>query len=876
MIQSETPKIVKKKLFSPIWLLPAVAFLLGIWLLVKGIKDAGTEVKIHFPNATGIEIGKTLVKYQGVNVGKVKDIEIDGSLQGVIVTVNMNYRGEPFLNENSQFWLVSPKASITKIEGLDTLFSGNYIAIKPGDGVRKLKFEASLEAPPIMPASEGMLITLYAKKLGSIDIGSHIFYRQIPVGNVVSFRLDKSDQVAISVFVEKQYAYLIKKNSHFWNTSGVKVDASLSGIKINAESLASIIAGGISFDSPSNSKQTNSGATYTLFDTEEEAVGGLNIKLISNSADSINIGTSIEYRGLTMGNVTKTELKNGKIEIEAQIYHRFTHLLSDTSKFWTEGAQIGLDGIKHASRLVTGAVISFLPGQGKSSSAEREYTLLTDEPDEAKAPSFKFSINSNENFGLKDGSAITYRNIKIGKVNEVSLAKDLSHVNYSAEVKPEFRNLINKASYFIPQPALNISANLKGVSVKTGDLASALNGSIELIGKKSNRENSLTSSLQLYQSIDNASESFIESNSMSYRLVSAESYGLEKGSPIFYKKMRIGQIRSVKWLSDTDTFEINLGINKQFQSLVNTKAVFWRNQAARIDAGLHGIKVDVAPISGLLQSSISLGLLKTTPATSNHTLYDSSELAIAQAKPITIDFSAKSNLKANAPISYQGFEVGKITNVRLNKDLESITATGYLKSQYAQAFSRSDSTYSLVNAEISLAGIKAPEAILTGPYISVTPGSNEKASNRFIGKLSKMPFTDAPKDAYRITLVKNTLGSITKGTHIFFRGIPVGQVETYHLNQHGDKVKIEAYINRKFAKYVNQSSQFWERSGIKVDAGIFSGLQIDTGSLENILVGGIAVVTEDKTTSSNHLEPKDTFTLHSEEKSGWSDWAPQQ
>lgn len=152
MTQIESPKIVKKKLFSPIWLLPIVALILGAWLGVKSIKESGIEILIHFPSAAGIDIGKTLVKYQGLSVGKVTDIGIDDDLKGVNVKVVMDYRADPFLNKNTLFWLVKPKASITGVEGLDTLFSGNYIAIQPGDGRSATEFEAQREAPAILPA----------------------------------------------------------------------------------------------------------------------------------------------------------------------------------------------------------------------------------------------------------------------------------------------------------------------------------------------------------------------------------------------------------------------------------------------------------------------------------------------------------------------------------------------------------------------------------------------------------------------------------------------------------------------------------------------------------------------------------------------------
>lgn len=170
MTQIEKPKIVKKKLFSPIWLLPIVALALGAWLGLKSIKESGIEVRIHFPSASGMDVGKTLVRYQGLTVGKVVDISIDEELQGVNVDVLMDYRAEPFLRDETKFWLVTPKASITGVEGLDALFSGNYIGIQPGDGDSRYSYEAERSAPAVLPSNDGLVVELSADRLGSLDV----------------------------------------------------------------------------------------------------------------------------------------------------------------------------------------------------------------------------------------------------------------------------------------------------------------------------------------------------------------------------------------------------------------------------------------------------------------------------------------------------------------------------------------------------------------------------------------------------------------------------------------------------------------------------------------------------------------------------------
>ena len=880
MTQLDTPKVVKKKLFSPIWLLPLVALALGAWLGVKSIRESGIEIQIHFPNATGIDVGKTLVKYQGLTVGKVTDISIDDDLHGVDVKVVMDYRSGPFLNENTLFWLVTPKASITGVEGLDALFSGNYIAIQPGDGDSETRFEANREAPPMLPGNEGMLVELSSDKLGSLDVGSPVFYRQIPVGSVISYRLEGNTRVLISAFIQEQYAHLVKKDSQFWNVSGVKIDASLAGVKVNTESLASILAGGISFSSTENQASAKNGDTFPLFETEALAKGGITFELTVDNGDGVSAGTAISYRGVTIGEVTSKTLTANGVLLKAKINALNSALLTESARFWLEGANISLSGITHPERLITGAVINFMPGKGDP---KTRYPLESQAPELISAKKLTVNISSDTNFGVSTGAHVKYKNFPIGTVTQVNLSKDFKQVEYKAEILPEFSTLVTSSSYFVPESALAIEASLDGVSVKTADMGTLVEGAISLISDTSSvtndpstQDNLKAVSLTLYASID-AARSAAEKRNVQYLTLSSRAGAdVAQGSPVYYKKMQIGQIDAVTWSANSEDFAIKVGIKKPFAALLKPNTVFWRNSAVEVNASLAGIDVAIAPLQGALKGSISLGLLDDNKQGSQTRLYETKELALAQASPISLQFPAEVRLASKAAIRYQGHQIGVVEQVRLNADLKTVTASAYLYGDYAHYFTRQDTQFFIVDASVSLAGIKAPETLLTGPYISAIPGSSASQSSVFTGALSVKDYADIPQDALRLTLTKANLGSLSIGTKIFYRGIAIGQVDGYRLSDDGTQVNIQTHISKTYAHLVNQSSQFWDLSGVKLDVGLFSGAKVETGSLETILAGGIGVVTQDSTTAANQLNNGNTFTLHSQMDDSWSKWAPAQ
>lgn len=879
MTQIESPKIVKKKLFSPIWLLPIVALILGAWLGVKSIKESGIEILIHFPSAAGIDIGKTLVKYQGLSVGKVTDIGIDDDLKGVNVKVVMDYRADPFLNKNTLFWLVKPKASITGVEGLDTLFSGNYIAIQPGDGRSATEFEAQREAPAILPGSEGIMIELKSPKLGSIDVGSPVFFRQAPVGSVVSYRLDGNKQIIISAFVQEQYAHLVNKDSHFWNVSGLKIDASLAGIKVSTESIASILAGGISFDTGSYTEKAQNGDAYILYQDELSAIGGVHFSLTATDNDGVNEGTSIIYRGIAIGEIEKVSLTDTGVQFSARVEHQYRGLITSDSQFWLSGADLSLKGIKNLSRLVTGSVINVLPGTQASDKA-MQFELASEAPDLLTQAKLKLTVVANTHTGVSNGAQVRYKQLPIGQITSINLSKDFSTVEYQIEILPEFKNLLTKGSFFIPESALAVDASLAGIKVKTRDVTTMLEGAISLIPSNSATLIAPNSTLPLHESIESAQVLYAQQQMTNFTLTSIDGADLTEGSPIYYKKMQIGSVNKINWFAKTDKFNIDISIDNKFVALVKANTVFWRNDAVAINASLAGVDINVAPLKGAINGSIALGHIDETAnpqiTQPNLRLYETKSLALMQAKVINLILPVSSKVAEKAAIRYQGHKIGEISHVKLNQDLTTINAQAYIYGQYANHFSASDSEYFIVDAQISLAGINAPETLLTGPYIGVIPGNSLELIDSFVAQPHANFEASVPKDALSFQLVDDQLGSIKVGTPLFFRGIKVGQIDGYQLDKSGIEITLFAHVNAEYSHLINQSSQFWDASGIKLDIGLFSGAQLETGSLETILAGGIAFATRDTTSDSNGIDASSRFPLHKNMQDEWIQWQPLQ
>ncbi|MBT8365104.1 MAG: MCE family protein [Deltaproteobacteria bacterium] len=304
----------RKRQISIVWLVPLVALLIGAWLIYKTISEKGPTVTISFKSAEGLEAGKTQIKYKNVELGQVTKIHLTPDLSRVLVTAELVKAAQDFLSANTRFWVVRARVAAGQVSGLGTLFSGAYISLDPGKPGLPVSHFEGLETPPVVTTDlPGRHFILDASRLGSLDIGAPVYYRQIKVGQVVGYKLEEDGQaVTVKIFINDPIDKLVYRNTRFWNASGLDFVVDASGIRVNTESIVTILVGGIAFDTPTNLEPggpAEDGDTFKLYDSRERIFDKTYTEksrwllYFEGSVRGLTVGSPVEFRGIPIGQV---------------------------------------------------------------------------------------------------------------------------------------------------------------------------------------------------------------------------------------------------------------------------------------------------------------------------------------------------------------------------------------------------------------------------------------------------------------------------------------------------------------------------------------------------------------------------------------------
>lgn len=517
-------EVRKRRGPSLVWLVPILAAVIGIGIAYEQITSRGPTITLLFEDGSGLEAGKTKIKYKAVEVGVITSVQIAKDLKHVVAKAETGPHATKYLSENTVFWRVSPRVSLTQISGLETLVSGIYIGMLPKEGKKAQRTFTVLNTPPVAAQHPGAVqIELRAADLGSIQTGSPLTYQGQTVGEVSRHELAEDGRgFTIHAWIGPEFAHLVTSRTLFWDASGLDVSLGAGGLQVHTASLATVVQGGIAFETPSWVKDAapiENGARFTLHPSRKDVVElrerarGLNVRVEARDG-SVAEGAPVLYRKHRVGHVGESRLSPDATTVvyNVHIEERYAALVRENTRFWNAsgiGVHVGLGGLDIATEslesILEGGFEFATPDRPGAPAKDGALFALHDEaepkwlawapripvgpegatrrvahvlPAAAKPKGLEILLEAFSVGSLKEGDPVYYRQIRVGEVGEHELSADAKTVRTRVRIEPRYATLVRSNSRFWNVSGIGVHFGLSGLDIRTGSLETLLAGGV--------------------------------------------------------------------------------------------------------------------------------------------------------------------------------------------------------------------------------------------------------------------------------------------------------------------------------------------------------------------------------------------------------------
>jgi len=235
-----------------------------------------------------------------------------------------------------------------------------------------------------------------------------------------------------------------------------------------------------------------------------------------------------------------------------------------------------------------------------------------------------------------------------------------------------------------------------------------------------------------------------------------------------------------------------------------------------------------------------------------------------QGPEITISFKTAAGLEpGKTKVKYKDVDVGLVEEVEIKEDLSGIVITATLE-KTASPHLNDETRFWVVRPRLGAGGISGLGTLVSGAYVEIDPGGGNPRRD-FVGlEVPPVITSDVPGTEYR--LKSDRLGSLGPGDPITYRGIRVGQILGYELNEDAAGVTFVAFVQAPHDKLVRDDTRFWNASGLQIKVGA-EGVEVKTETLETLLAGGIVFSTPLGALRQEPSAPDTEFLLYDSEES---------
>ena len=409
-------------------------------------------LKVSFEDGRGLLPGDTKVCLLGYPIGLVDSVKATGD--EVVTTLLLDPAYESLAKSTTTFTLVRPRISLEGVSGLDTLVSGVYIAMDPGEGgdISQEFLGRSVsdkEWEKMQAEREGLKVTLYADAIPSIGKGAPVIFRGVVVGSVLEKTLDDKFRPILRIVIRPEYRNTLASNSRFWRFPATSVKAGPGVIEMDVAGIETLMQGGIAFDVfGKRGPIAATGSQFQLYSEEKNArADSSTIRISFENGRGLFQGRSeLRYLGVPVGMVESIETENGKVWVSARLNDGYEFLRRADSLFSVVRPNISMRGISGLETLVSGVYIECTAGNSKRL-ANSFVGKATIDSEEISPSGLTIKLTSPQS-PINPGASVYYRGINVGRVTDKDLSSDSNNVILTAVINRKYASLIREKTKF--------------------------------------------------------------------------------------------------------------------------------------------------------------------------------------------------------------------------------------------------------------------------------------------------------------------------------------------------------------------------------------------------------------------------------------------
>jgi paraquat-inducible protein B len=274
--------------------------------------------------------------------------------------------------------------------------------------------------------------------------------------------------------------------------------------------------------------------------------------------------------------------------------------------------------------------------------------------------------------GLEAGKTkIRYKGVDVGTLNKIRLSDDHQQVIATAEMAPrtdEF--LLEDTKFWVVRPRIS-GANVTGL----GTLISGAYIGIEI-------GNSTTSKSE-FVALDTPPVVTGEQPGRFFVLKTTDLGSLDTGTPVFYRRLQVGEVVSFKLQPDGQFFNLRIFVRSPYEQYVTSGSRFWQASGIDLSLSASGLSVQTQSLLSILIGGIAFATPPTGPipataqADTSFTLYANRAQAFEPPprNPQTYQLIFKESVRGllpGAPVEFRGIKIGQVTDVRAQIDARTL------------------------------------------------------------------------------------------------------------------------------------------------------------------------------------------------------------